>query len=105
MSAGGGSPPQQLARRYSGFFNAVVAGAYWFSLTSDDGSFLWLDGVSTPLIDDFTGGVGAGCGATRDLQLLSCIWHSESGGLRREVMTLTLCCCSCSVRWLSPNAL
>ena len=72
MSAGGPSTPQ-LARRNSGFFNAVVAGTYQFSLRSDDGSFLWLDGVSTPLMDDFTGGVGAGCGATRYLQLLSCI--------------------------------
>ena len=46
----GGLPP--LARRYSGFFNAVASGTYQFSVGSDDGSYLWLDGNPNPLIDD-----------------------------------------------------
>jgi len=51
-----------FAQRYSGFFNAAVTGAYQFSLTSDDGSFLWLDGNPTPLIDNNLGSPGFGCG-------------------------------------------
>ena len=51
-----------IAQRYSGFFYAAIAGAYQFSLTSDDGSFLWLDGNPTPLIDNNLGSPGFGCG-------------------------------------------
>ena len=52
-----------FARRYSGFFDTVVPGEYRFSLTSDDGSFLWLDGASTPLLNDNNTPSGPDCGA------------------------------------------
>jgi len=44
--------PGNFAKRYSGFFNAVVTSTYKFSLTSDDGSYLWLDGNPTAFINN-----------------------------------------------------
>ena len=78
LSAGGSDTPL-LARRYSGFFNAVVAGTYRFSLTSDDGSFLWLDGASTPLINDFTADSGQNCGASREVTRSSALGTPSQG--------------------------
>ena len=46
------SDPPSFARRYSGFFDAAVVGTYVFTLTSDDGSFLGLDGNPTPLLSN-----------------------------------------------------
>ena len=46
--------PTDFARRYSGFFDAPALDFYTFTLTSDDGSLLYLDGVGTPLLDNTT---------------------------------------------------
>ena len=64
-----------FARRYSGFFNAVVPGKYQFSLTSDDGSFLWLDGAPAPLIDDNQITSGPDCGAIPSVPKRCCAWQ------------------------------
>ena len=61
MSAATDAPPP-FARRYSGFFGAATPGTYQFSLTSDDGSLLWLDGATTPLIDNNAANPGLDCG-------------------------------------------
>ena len=44
--------PGNFAKRYSGFFDAGVTSTYTFSLTSDDGSYLWLDGNPTAFINN-----------------------------------------------------
>ncbi len=90
-----------FARRYSGFFVAAQAGAYTFTLTSDDGSYLWLNGASTPLINNNVGN-GLGCGArlpviltalcregTREHSL--CCACRSTAVLRREACAWTQC--------------
>jgi hypothetical protein len=41
-----------FTQRYSGFFFAAATSTYQFTLTSDDGSLLWLDGVANPFVND-----------------------------------------------------
>ena len=69
MSADAPTVPS-FARRYSGFFVAAVTATYRFTLSSDDGGYLWLNGVSAPLIDDFSHVNYQHCGARPGLDSL-----------------------------------
>ena len=68
---------ESVAAVWTGWLDVPATGPYTFSLSSDDGSRLYLDGSTTPLIDNggASGGMSQGyvmCGVMLPLQHGQC---------------------------------
>jgi len=78
----GKAPGEHVAQRFTGFLDVPESELYRFSLLSDDGSKLWLDGQLAIDNDGLHGASAKGCAVAlgKGLHPIEVVWFNKTGG-------------------------
>ncbi|GAB2788501.1 hypothetical protein HNQ93_003078 [Hymenobacter luteus] len=128
ISEGTAEDADRFSLRLRGSLNIATAGTYTFYLTSDDASYLWLDGAARTVSPDLTAALISNGGThqpvTRtatltlsagyhSVQLLygddccnnTLVWEYEGPGVARQVVPASALCTALGAAALVPQAL